>query len=125
MIVKILYVDTPLLTPMPFTDRYMLSRDFELKFTIDGDQRLVIIPMSYITDGASIPQWCWSIVGTPYSPRFITAAIVHDYMCDHNWPVDLMSEIFRQLLRLSNVSKLKSDLMYKAVYTYKTIKKNP
>ena len=125
MLVKVLNVDTPLLIPMPFSDRYMLSRDFELRYMRDGVSHTLIIPMSYVTDGASIPQWCWSIVGTPYSPRFITAAIVHDYMCDNNWSVDLMSEIFKQLLRLSNVSNFKSDLMYKAVYAYKTVKKNP
>jgi len=123
--IKILNVDTPSLTPMPFTNLYMLNRDLELRFENDGCIRSVLIYKGYLTDGASIPQYLWSIVGTPYSPRFITAAIVHDYMCDNKYPVGLMSEVFRQLLQLSNVSKFKADLMFKAVYAYKTIKKNP
>ena len=123
--IEIVNVDTPQLVPMPFTDRYMLTNDLELKYKVDGVSHSVIVPSGYITDGASIPKVSWLLVGTPYSPRFITAAIVHDYMCDNSWEVGLMSEIFKQLLVLSNVPSTTANLMYRAVYAYKTIKKNP
>ncbi|AUS02273.1 hypothetical protein NVP2096O_38 [Vibrio phage 2.096.O._10N.286.48.B5] len=112
------YVDVPQMEPMPFTDRYMTVRDISVKYSIDGDQYHLVIPSGFVTDGASIPMVCWQIIGTPYSPRFIQAAIVHDYMCDNDWEVDLMSIIFRELLKLNNVSNDKAELMYRAVHAY-------
>lgn len=35
----------------------------------------------YLTDGASIPRFCWSFVGQPYG-IYLRAAIIHDKLCD-------------------------------------------
>lgn len=121
MDILIINVDTPLTVPMPFTNRYQLERDLELKYSVDGVVKSVVIPSGYLTDGASIPAVAWQIIGTPYEPRFLTAAIVHDYMCDNDWDVETMSVIFMLLLVLSNVSLSKAELMYKAVYAYKGV----
>ncbi|AUR84136.1 hypothetical protein NVP1049O_27 [Vibrio phage 1.049.O._10N.286.54.B5] len=121
MSVKILHVDTPQLVPMPFSSRYSLSRDMELKYSLDGREDSVIVPAGYLTDGASIPAIAWQIIGTPYSPQFITAAIVHDYMCDNKWDVEVMSTIFKMLLMLSDVPSKKASAMYAAVFAYKSV----
>ncbi|AHK11759.1 hypothetical protein S144_45 [Shewanella sp. phage 1/44] len=121
MNVRIVFVDTPLLVAMPFSGKYALSRDLELKYAMGDYTETVIIPTGFLTDGASIPKIAWSLIGTPFEPRFITAAIVHDYMCDNNWDVDVMSDIFKLLLQLSNVPSDVADLMYRAVYLYKSI----
>lgn len=37
------------------------------------------IPEGYLTDGASIPWWLWTIGGSPFSGNYIEAAIIHDW----------------------------------------------
>jgi hypothetical protein len=38
-----------------------------------------------ITDGASIPQFLWSVIGSPYTGNYRRAAIIHDYYCTNNF----------------------------------------
>jgi hypothetical protein len=56
---------------------YRLTMDFE----IFG----MLVPMDYVTDGASVPRWAWS----KYPPvgRYLIAAIGHDWKLDqgHGW----------------------------------------
>lgn len=39
----------------------------------------VVVPEDFKSDGASIPQFAWSIVGHPFS-GYLEAAVVHDYL---------------------------------------------
>ena len=39
------------------------------------------IPVGYITDGASIPRIFWWMF-EPYSPEYLTASVLHDYLTD-------------------------------------------
>lgn len=119
-IVKVLYVDTPLIVPMPFSRRYKLERDMEVKYMSQGQQKNFTVPKGYLTDGASIPQPLWSLIGSPYLPEFITAAIAHDWCCDNDYDNEEMSDLFFELLKLSNVSELTADIMRDAVYIYKS-----
>lgn len=119
MEIAVVRVDVPLLVPMIFGRRYRLERPLEVVWTVDGVEKVLTIPKEFITDGASIPQLFWSVIGSPYLPEFITAAIVHDYMCDLKWDVEEMSLLFFKLLNDSNVHGLKPQLMTDAVYLYK------
>lgn len=73
------------------------------------------------TDGASIPQAVWSIVGTPYSPEFIRPAILHDH---YTWPENRIRPwrdthlAFFYALRDENVEPMRAYLMYYAVYSF-------
>lgn len=117
---KIVTVDLPQLVPAIFTRRYMLDRDMSVTWlNKEGETRQLTIPKGYMTDGASIPRAVWTLIGSPYEPEFITAAIVHDKMCDMGWEVEEMSELFFLLLRDSGVDKVKSELMESAVTIYK------
>ena len=40
------------------------------------------VPAGAETDGASIPRWLWSIVGSPFTGKYRDAAVIHDYFCD-------------------------------------------
>jgi len=49
------------------------------KIFFDFDEFSVTIPKGFSTDGASIPLLFWTVLGlNPYSPRLLTAAVVHD-----------------------------------------------
>jgi len=39
------------------------------------------VPEGHISDGASIPDWLWAVLGGPYSGPYRDAAVIHDYYC--------------------------------------------
>ncbi|MGE6433156.1 DUF1353 domain-containing protein [Shewanella baltica] len=121
MTLKVITCDTPLLAPMPFSKRYRLERNMEVKWQYRGKVQALIIPQGYVTDGASIPKPFWSVIGSPYLPEFIAAAIVHDYCCEANWNVTEMSELFFRLLKDANVKNVTAKTMKHAVKVYKSL----
>jgi len=120
-VIQLLYQDVPRLHPMPFTNLYKVNSDMEVRYSIDKVTKSVVITKGFLTDGASIPRVLWSVVGSPYQPRFIAAAVYHDWACKHSFNVAEMSEVFRLILKSSNVSSLRANAMHKAVYAFKTI----
>ena len=56
------------------------------------------IPAGYETDLASIPIILQPIMGT--SSRYAEAAVVHDWLCDHDWPPFLANAIMRCMLEV-------------------------
>lgn len=40
----------------------------------------VTIYTGFIFDGASIPRFFWRVIGSPFSPEFQKAALIHDYL---------------------------------------------
>ena len=59
-------------------NKYFLAEIYTLCFLLLGKRIKLVIPESFIFDGASIPRFFWRIVGHPYKPRFVVAAIPHD-----------------------------------------------
>ena len=49
----------------------------ELTYT-DPDGRQWKVPAGFVTDGASIPQELWSLIGSPFTGRYRVAAVFHD-----------------------------------------------
>lgn len=45
----------------------------------DADGHTVTVPVGFISDGASIPQAVWSLVGSPLGGQYVRASVVHDY----------------------------------------------
>ncbi|ANE34350.1 putative protein (DUF1353 domain) [Campylobacter hyointestinalis subsp. lawsonii CCUG 27631] len=41
----------------------------------------IYIPKGFVTNGANIPRVFWSIF-PPNSPEYISAVVIHDYLCD-------------------------------------------
>src|SRR2546430_931176 len=39
-------------------------------------------PAGSIVDGASIPQFAWSIIGGPFEGNYRDASVIHDVACD-------------------------------------------
>ena len=68
---------TPPLTlqPMPRSRRYIVVYDTQI--------RGHVVPNGYQTDGASIPRPFWFVVGSPFSPDVIRAAMLHDFLYSH------------------------------------------
>lgn len=76
-------------------------------------------PAGEVVDGASIPQYAWSIIGGPFSGNYLRAAIVHDYYCCAKTRdfADTHKAFWRGL-RLDGIGDMKANLMWAAVRAF-------
>lgn len=72
------------------------------------DNKYVVIPKAYLTDGASIPRIFWSIL--PPWGVYGQAAIVHDYLCD-NQKLTMNGDVLRPTLTLKEIDEIFYDAM--------------
>lgn len=73
----------PNLQPLPGQTKYKLLQDFSVTLFEGTDlEYTVTVRDGYETDGATIPRPLWSLVGSPFDPRFMAAALIHDHFCD-------------------------------------------
>jgi hypothetical protein len=76
-------------------------------------------PEDWVIDGASIPQFAWSIIGGPFEGRYRAAAVIHDVACDQklrSW--ESVHEVFYNAMLTSGVDSLRARIMYAAVYHF-------
>lgn len=78
-----------------------------------------IIPKGYCFDGASVPRFFWRIIGSNTDNKFLVAALIHDYMCEHHDCVgsdrEFSTIVFNELLKVSGVGKVKRFFMKNSV----------
>lgn len=88
---------------------------------------LFTIPKKFRWDGATIAPVFWLLIGTKTDPRFKIPSMVHDFMCVNknvvNYDRKFSSKVFKSLLLVSNVSKLKAQTMYIAVDNFQKLQK--
>lgn len=78
-------VKRPLLKPFD-KDKFELMQDYEyqtdfLQIREASEPKLVQIPKGYKTNGANVPRLFWCIFA-PNSPEYLSAVLVHDFLCD-------------------------------------------
>ncbi len=107
----------PRLEPLPKAGRYVLVEPFE--FTCAGVWWRLAPGYSY--DGASVPSYIgltWAMTYAKHDPRVMTAALVHDVLCEvkPNGTSSIMAaDTFYALLLRDGASKLKAKAMWTAV----------
>ena len=69
-------IPEPHLEPVVGTQTYRLVSDYLIRLPYSG--KWLLIKAGFIFDGASIPQWLWSIIGEPFDPNWVAAALCHD-----------------------------------------------
>lgn len=95
-------------------DKIRLDRPLAVKVP----SGILWIREGFETDGASIPQLLWSVVGHPLRSKFLIPAIVHDFYCQVAWlsgdyPLRRHADtLFALLLVRQNVGFWHSTLMY-------------
>ena len=96
-------------------DRNMvLLEDFS--FT-DASGTVWSVPKGWKIDGATIPSFFWSFVGSPYTGDYRRASVIHDYYCDRkNRPWKSVHRLFYEASLVGGVPEAKAKLMYLAVY---------
>ena len=72
-------------------------------------------------DGATIPRYCWSLIGHPLQKEFRFASLFHDRSCERAETVEqraIGDAIFRDLLRQAGVCWWRRTAMWLAVRVY-------
>ena len=75
------------------------------------------VPKGFECDGASIPRWAWSFVGSPFQPDILRAAVVHDYLYRTGsvGSRSIADAIFRKMMLDDGVGFVRRQLIYFAV----------
>lgn len=85
------------------------------RMMIAGD---MVGPLRFDFDGASIPQWAWSLVGDTIALDILIAALFHDILfCVHlpDWPFRETNDLFYLLQKACGASKPKMRVTHQAV----------
>jgi hypothetical protein len=86
---------------------------------IDPEGTAWTVPAGFRTDGASIPQLAWSVIGAPFNGPYLDAAIVHDFGCErHPTSWQNVHRLFYLGMRAKQLDLLRSKIMYAAVYHF-------
>jgi hypothetical protein len=101
-----------ILRPIPNTDTYELAEDLEFSFRDD----VYVVPKGFKTDGASVPRVFWSLSMTPFDPRVIRAAVIHDYIySSHCIEREDGDRLFRKILLEDGTDPQITENMYRSV----------
>lgn len=88
----------------------------------------VEIKKGFISNGANIPRFLWSFY-PPNSPEYISASVIHDFLCDKAYQNNksyedfiLADKVFFIALKELGVDRFKSALFYLSCKTYHYLK---
>ena len=110
-----------LLLPVAKPDANKLEDAYEVAddLSVKRDGALIKVPKFFQYDGASIPSPAWQAIGTPFQPRFMAAAVFHDWIYHtHQVDRDAANGLFYDLLLEYGVRKTKAAIMLAAVETF-------
>ena len=112
----------PQLIPLPTERRYMLDGPSPqgVAWWVKVDGQTINLPHEFRTDGASVPRVLWPVIGSPFDPRVIGAALVHDYLyTSQNWRTRAWSDMaFRALLIQDCTPAWKAWIMWLGVRVF-------
>ncbi len=107
--------------------------DVVAKWNGDGRTMTLVEPFAYVdpaglrwdapkgatVDGASIPQFAWSIIGGPFEGKYRASSVIHDVACvERQRPWEAVHQTFYTGMLASGVSSAKAKIMYAAVYHF-------
>lgn len=120
-------IEKPILIPIN-GNKFQLVADYSVKLTTG---ETVLIYKGYQTNGADIPRFLWRLY-PPFSPEYMPAVVVHDYLCDladektdkkeRKMAFLFADKAFNDILKQLNISKIKVSLFYNAVRLHHILK---
>ena len=76
-------------------------------------------PLDSVIDGASIPQFAWSIIGGPFEGKYRAASVIHDVACvNRSRPWATVHRAFYTAMLASGAARAQAKVMYAAVYHF-------
>lgn len=89
-----------------------------VRFT-DSNGAVWTAPEGSIIDGASIPRFCWRVIGPPFVGRYRRASVIHDVYCvNKEKPWQSVHKCFKEMMIADGVPTFKATIMYSAVYLF-------
>jgi DNA/RNA endonuclease G (NUC1) len=77
------------------------------------------VPSGAWLDGASIPRAFWTLIGSPFTGRYLEPSMVHDHYCiTRNRPWRDTHRMFHEAMLCRGVSGFKAKVMFYAVYRF-------
>lgn len=108
-----------LLRPVTQPDANKLRAAYELAgdLLVPHELGTVLVPSGFQFDGASIPRPVWSLIGSPFEPAYMRAAVAHDwlYHVHHRHTREQADKLFCAVLIDDGVSEWVAGAMYRAV----------
>lgn len=104
------------LKPLPDGVHMLVQKEFGF---IDKQNLRWPVAVGYKSDGASIPRALWTLVGSPFTGKYLPAAVIHDFYCerkDRPWKVVHLT--FYDAMIANGVDTIQAKLMYYAVYRF-------
>lgn len=82
----------------------------------DVDYGLMHVPQGFQYDGATLPPFLWPVIGSPFHPRFMRAALLHDWIYHtHELSKAAADDMLLFLLCQDGVNLFKAKLIYLGV----------
>jgi Protein of unknown function (DUF1353) len=79
----------------------------------DSERHTLVANPGFTTDGASIPRELWTIVGSPFTGKYVGAAVIHDVGCDsHKYSWQTTHRMFYDAMMAEGVSENYAKLLY-------------
>lgn len=86
---------------------------------IDSNGVVWDAPADSIIGGASIPRFCWRIIGSPFVGHYRRASVIHDVYCvTQSRPWKEVHNCFHEMMLADKVPTIKAYAMYQAVYRF-------
>ena len=74
------------------------------------------MPAGLVSDGASIPKIFWSIITSPFHPKIVRGAFIHDYLFRvHIVPRKVADQKLNSVIKSDGMDRTKAYLIYRAV----------
>ena len=86
---------------------------------VDSQARTWEAPSGSVTDGASIPRVFWSLIGSPFTGKYLKAAVIHDHFArtkHRSW--SLTHDVFYEAMIAGGVDRQMAMVMWAAVYRF-------
>lgn len=76
----------------------------------------IVVPEGFVINGASIPRFLWSIIGSPWSGRYAKGSGIHDWVYyDQTFTRKECDEIFLEIMVLDKVPAWKRFVIFRAL----------
>jgi hypothetical protein len=87
-----------------------------IKLLEDVTYKEIVTPEGFEFDGASIPRYLWTFVGSPYVGHYRRASCLHDWMyMTRLYDRKKCDRLFNDIMKEDGVSDLKRYIMYYSV----------
>ena len=85
-------------------------------YTYENDKYVITLKPGFITDGASIPRFAWSIISSPFFGPLVYGAMIHDGLYTKMYlPRKECDKLLRQMAKEKKFNRVKRFLVYYVV----------